>query len=302
MSANVGKIIKIPHDSNKFWVSMFYALPKELVSHAKRYLDFPRCPYDVLRTDKYDDFIDDAFVELVLDCTAWASWQMLQVPDKKGRHRPMPGSILHYSGDFHIWTLCYSVPVLLRRKLQAGTPFSFQSLARMPRGMQVPWLEYQQYGQLFGTLIPQIVKEQNWQPVIDEAWQNRVPEDFSTFHSRTKSDFLRQWTHSRTKVGASLSTDEMKEQEDDAPQKIEIPQAAFEGELLQRLRLNDFASTLQERDRQILQMKMNGQTAEQIAAVVGYSTHSAVVKRLQRIGEMYQEYTRKEYDSYRETF
>ena len=166
----------------------------------------------------------------------------------------------------------------------------------------MPWVSYQQYGQLIGTLIPQIVKEQNWQPVIDEAWRNRVPEDFSTFNSRTKSDFIRQWTHSRTKVGASLSTDEMKEQEDDAPQKIEIPQAAFEGELLQRLRLNDFASTLQEGDRQILQMKMNGQTAEQIAAAVGYSTHSAVVKRLQRIGEMYQEYTRKEYDSYRETF
>ena len=56
-----GNIVEIPLTSNKAWLTLFYALPEELVSRAIAYLDFPRCPYEVLRTDKYDEFINDGF-------------------------------------------------------------------------------------------------------------------------------------------------------------------------------------------------------------------------------------------------
>ena len=79
-----GNIVEIPLASNKAWLTLFYALPEELVSKAKAYLDFPRCPYEVLRTDKYDKLInDDIFLELVWNCTAWAVWQYFEVPDEK---------------------------------------------------------------------------------------------------------------------------------------------------------------------------------------------------------------------------
>ena len=64
----------------------------------------------------------------------------------------------------------------------------------------------------------------------------------------------------------------------------------------------DFMETLPEKDQRILSMKMQGHTHEEIAEAVGYETHSAVTKRLQRIGEKYKEYMRREYDGYRETF
>ncbi|MEE1139536.1 MAG: hypothetical protein U0M02_13755, partial [Acutalibacteraceae bacterium] len=74
------QIITIPQDSNLAWLPLFYALPKELVSKRKQYLEIPRSPYDVLRTDKYDNLIkDDAFLELVWDCYAWSVWQFIQV-------------------------------------------------------------------------------------------------------------------------------------------------------------------------------------------------------------------------------
>ena len=296
-------MIRIPKDSNKFWLTMFYILPNELVCQAKQYLDFPRCPHDVLRTDKYDDLInDDIFVELVFDCTAWSAWQMMEIKNSKGEYRPIPGSLLHYSGDFPIWQLCYAALPLIHRKLEQGTSFSFQSLARYPKGMEVPWLTYRQFGNLLGALIPQIVKEQNWQPIMDAAWETRTLEDYSTYKSRVKIDFLRQWTHSRTKAGASLSKDEMDEKGDVSQRKINSPEVEFEGDVLQRLRLSDFISTLPEKDQQIVQLKMEGLKTEEIAAAVGYFTHSAVVKRLQRIGEVYQEYTQKEYEAYCETF
>ncbi len=53
-----GNIVEIPLTSNKAWLTLFYALPEELVSKAKAYLDFPRCPYEGLRTDKYDKLIN----------------------------------------------------------------------------------------------------------------------------------------------------------------------------------------------------------------------------------------------------
>ena len=117
-----------------------------------------------------------------------------------------------------------------------------------------------------------------------------------------KIDFQRAWTHSRTKAGASLSLDEAQEQEDGAIEEIADPRGDFEDGLIQKLRLMDFMETLEERDQQILSLKMQGQTNEEIAKAVGYETHSAVTKRLQRIGDKYKEYMRREYDGYRETF
>ena len=61
----------IPRSSNKSWLTLFYLLPKELVQKQKEYLSLPRCPYEVLRTDKYDELIEnDVFLQLVWDCYA----------------------------------------------------------------------------------------------------------------------------------------------------------------------------------------------------------------------------------------
>ena len=54
-----GRIITIPQCTNKGRLPLFYALPKEIVSKQKEYLDFPRCPYDPIWTTKYDDQINN---------------------------------------------------------------------------------------------------------------------------------------------------------------------------------------------------------------------------------------------------
>ena len=41
---------------------------------------------------------DDAFLELVMDCYAWAIWQFLKVPGKDGEYKSIPGSWENYSG------------------------------------------------------------------------------------------------------------------------------------------------------------------------------------------------------------
>lgn len=41
-----GKVIKIPQDSDKSWLTLFYSLPKELVSKWKPSFDLPLRPYE----------------------------------------------------------------------------------------------------------------------------------------------------------------------------------------------------------------------------------------------------------------
>ena len=75
-----GEVIEIPQDSDKSWLTLFYSLPRELAEKWKPAYDLLRCPYEVLRTDKYDHIVcDDMFKLLVWDCYAWSAWQFFHV-------------------------------------------------------------------------------------------------------------------------------------------------------------------------------------------------------------------------------
>ncbi len=51
------EIIEIPQDSDKSWLILFYSLPRELAERWKPAYELPHCPYEVLRTDKYDHHV-----------------------------------------------------------------------------------------------------------------------------------------------------------------------------------------------------------------------------------------------------
>jgi DNA-binding NarL/FixJ family response regulator len=50
-------------------------------------------------------------------------------------------------------------------------------------------------------------------------------------------------------------------------------------------------TTLSEKDRQILELRVEGYTYQEIADKVGYKTHSTVKKRIDKIGSKFQENT-----------
>ena len=102
-----GEIIEIPQDSDKSWLTLFYSLLRELAEKWKPAYELPRCPYEVLRTDKYDRVVcDDMFKLLVWDCYAWCAWQFFQVKGRKGNYRYIPGNWNQHAGYFPLWRLC----------------------------------------------------------------------------------------------------------------------------------------------------------------------------------------------------
>lgn len=299
------QIIAIPQDSNLAWLPLFYALPKELVSKRKQYLEIPRCPYDVLRTDKYDDLIkDDAFLELVWDCYAWSVWQFIQVPRSDG-YGDIPGKWTSYSGDFPLWRLCYAIQNHFRNKFETEMEWSFQKLFTMPKGMEIPWLTYQQFSNLIGNLTDMIVAEQNWQPMIDEVWKNRQIEDYSERKSTNKRDFVNKWYCSWDKKKSPVFLDEAVKPDGELSEDLLIqlpnPREDFETTVLAKDKVDNFKSTLTEKDRQILQMRMDGCTLEQIATVFEYKTPSAIYKRIQKLVTAYEDFVTNEYGEFLDT-
>lgn len=147
-----GEIIEIPQDSDKSWLTLFYSLPRELAEKWKPAYELPRCPYEVLWTDKYNHIVcDDMFKLLVWDCYAWCAWQFFQVKDRKGNYRDIPGSWNQYAGYFPLWRLSYSIIPYIRMKFEQNG-LGFQNLYNIPQGVEVPWLSYQQFGNLVGNV------------------------------------------------------------------------------------------------------------------------------------------------------
>ncbi|MGM9602005.1 MAG: hypothetical protein ACI3W5_10580 [Faecousia sp.] len=59
--------------------------------------------------------------------------------------------------------------------------------------------------------------------------------------------------------------------------------------------VDQFKATLSEKDMKILEMRMNGDTLEEIAEKLGYKNHSGVLKRIRKIGRAYEAYTGVDY-------
>ena len=145
----------------------------------------------------------DMLKMLVWDCYSWAAWQFFKVKDRKGNYREIPGSRSHYAGFFPLWRLSYAIIPYIRMKFEK-CGLGFQNLYNMPKGVEVPWLTYQQFGNLVGNLMDMIVEEENRQPMIDAAGEMRSPEDYDDKFRTVKNDFLRTWHHSRSAKPISL--------------------------------------------------------------------------------------------------
>ena len=294
-------IMTIPQDSPLSWMTLFYALPRELVEKQPAYLTLPRNITKLLNDENARKLIeDDAFLELVWDSYAWAAWQFFQIPHKDGTYHDIPGEWQNYSGDFPLWRMSYDIIRHFRKKFETELDWSFQRLFTMPEGVDVPWLDWQQFSNLSGNLTDQIIAEQNWQPIIDEIWNTRQVEDYNRGQNAKKRDFMRSWDHSRT--AKHISLEELAENgtklDDEALFEIEDPRAEYETKILSQDAVDSFYASLTEEDRTILKMRVEGFTQQQIADKLGFKTTGAVSKRLTKLGVKYEEFVRSQYDEF----
>ena len=79
----------------------------------------------------------------------------------------------------------------------------------------------------------------------------------------------------------------------------QTPRSDFENSVISEMQISSFAeSNITEKDREILKLRLEGYTEQEIAAKVGYKTASAVHKRIAKIADAYEDYVTAEYQKY----
>lgn len=117
-------------------------------------------------------------------------------------------------------------------------------------------------------------------------------EDFNhSKHNNYRSkDFDRKWNHTRSKISTE-SIEEMQEKacEDSQHQEeiIEDISVNIEEQVVAKLTEETFWNSISDDDKKILQMRMAGLPQKEIAEELGYKTHSAITKRLQKLKEQF---------------
>ena len=133
--------------------------------------------------------------------------------------------------------------------------------------------------------------------MIDAIWENRAVEDYETTSSTVKTDFMRKWHHNRS--GKPISLDEMMESEDGDIFEVADPRSEFEQTIISEMQIATFAEqNITDKDREILKLRMEGHTEQEIADKVGYKTASAVHKKKTEIASAYEDFVTAEYGKY----
>ncbi|MFD4295080.1 sigma-70 family RNA polymerase sigma factor [Rhodococcus sp. NPDC058505] len=109
--------------------------------------------------------------------------------------------------------------------------------------------------------------------ILDAVRSNRVEDDFTSYWTRAREDFERKLYNKRAKVKVRF---------------VELTDTILvqgpETEVIDRTVYGDFLTLLNERDREIVVLLHSGMTKlTEVGETLGYSNHSAVSKRLNRI-------------------
>lgn len=262
--------------SNYPYLTLFYMTPRELVNQV--YLgDFPRNPHVFIHSDKWkESYESDSFLLLLIDGWAYLMWP----------HFNVKGGVECYSGYDPLWRFSRLYPLwekILRRFLNVSS----EDFAFYPRDAFIPFPTMEEALKRTGIIFDLVRKHSKFDAMREIVLENRCHEDFDGRSSTIKTDFYRQYYHTRalTKV---LSIEE-EDWGGDEPSRYEV-------NIENRLWAESFLDGLSERDGKIIKLIHSGYRQAEIAKIVGFANHSAVSKRIKTIAKMLQKFRQEERD------
>ena len=141
--------------------------------------------------------------------------------------------------------------------------------------------------------VKTMMEVMNYEELAQVVQNNAAYEDFNhdKFNNYRSKDFDRKWNHTRSKI-ETVSLNEMEAVVNDeggsAPMQVVDKSVNVEDEVIANLTGNNFWESISEDDRMLLRMRMSDKTQQEIADALGYKTHSAVTKRLQKLKDVFE--------------
>lgn len=277
---------------NSVYLPAYYLIPKELLeNNCKEILKIPRIPIKALSTYESIELIEsDFFLEVIIDMYAYMVWNCLY-----------PQVYLEiYSGYDPIWKLVHQAPIWIKLLIDERIIFTVEQLCKWSnsnREIEMDFVSLEEATLIMNYIVAKYIVQNNLREIIKVIEENRCEEDFDFRNSRQKTDFLRKWYHTRTNH-PSISLEEWQENYKEKHNGIEYEIADdvnVENDVVDQIIVDEFLSTLSDKDRRILELRIDGISYERIAELLGYKNHSGVIKRIQKIGVLFQKYTGKDF-------
>ena len=224
----------------------------------------------VFTSRKACEFIEsDLFLLLIIDATAYMVW----------RYMGFDEYMEIYSGYDPAWKFAHQPDYWIKELTDVGIIPTVKKLYENCND-NLGFVTEAEIDIYLRFIVPRVMKKYDMDAVIQTAEEFRCFEDYDFWDSRQKIDFFRQWYHIRTKH-PTVSLEEFQENyaESHYGQEWEEPDKA------QNVEENVVSQVLVE----------EGVTLEEIAEKLGYKTHSAVHKRIRKIGWAYEKFTGEDF-------
>ncbi len=273
----------ISKNSNVYLLPLFYFLPEEIVLAQPTLSKVPRKIRTVFNSQEMTNLVEsDSFFGELADSVA-----ALVFP-----HFGFRGWKEDYTGYFPVWKLTYALPLWLDA-LNKEINLNLQTLLNIPSNIEIPFMPNEYIYVTMQQIVKRVIEEQNWKPMLEVIKEMPCDEDFEPRNSNVKKDFLRKWYHTRNKKVKSISLESYLDDENNSFHDMVDHSSSFEEAIVAEDYANGFIETLSEKDMEILNMRMNGFTYEKIATMLGYKTHSGIVKRMKIITDRFLKYEEK---------
>ena len=257
----------------------FFLIPEDMMARFPTLSTLPRRIGDFAIPEHRDTVMS----EMLLD-EIWKAMAALVFP-----HLGFRGWLEQYSSDSPVWKLAYAAPYWIKA-LEAETGMGLQWLFLLDDNTVIPYFDAEQVHDIMSRVVKRGLADNNLQPVLDIVKEIPCEEDFEKWDTNIRRDFLRSWYHYRSKNVQTVSLESCLEDEEHPIYDIEDESANIEDIVVAEDYYQRFKDRLSPKDMEILQMRVDGFTYEEIAKTLGYKTHSAVLKRMQSITKSFIKY------------
>ena len=287
---------------NSEYITAYLLLPEVILERCPSDLHLPRKASSYfLDWDVIEAVESDLFLLLIIDAYAYLVWPYLGIK----------GFMEAYSGYDPVYGVAHSpgiwVQELLDLKYICSTGTLYRrsvDLFHQGKDDTIDFTPISVVNAIMEQIVPSAMKRHHLYEVIETVKEMRCPEDFDYRASNQKTDFYRAWYHTRS-PHAECSLEEEQEKrfhlEEAGAAKSNRPflhtsfkqgfsDRSAEDIIIERLDRERFQASLSPTDQQILELRTEGCTMDEIAKAVGFETHSAVQKRLKKIRNAYQQY------------
>lgn len=205
-----------------------------------------------------------------------------------------------YSGYDPGWLIAHSASTWINAATELGFFPTFEKWFRLaPWEGEFPYMTLDLISFTMSTTVKYVLEVGHIGEILKVVDEHRCFEDYDYRESKQKTDFFRDWYHMRTKhptVSLDDYMEDYRESHDGQDWDVIDESPGFESDIETKVLAEQFMATLSEKDRRILELRLQEWTLEEIADELGYKNHTGVLKRLRKIGQAFEEFAEVDYD------